>query len=86
MEQINKSSIKHKNKLLQDIADGLEKFGDYKLHHLKVTFYVTEADEESKRDSYEFGVSKALDVLVNDLYWDERGNWSHADLAVVDSF
>ena len=68
--------IKNKDKLLQDIADGLKDQGRHQLANLEVVFYVEEA-------SYSFPVAVAIDNIVNDIYWDERGNWSDADRAEV---
>ena len=32
------------------------------------------------------GFGAALDALVNDLYWDEEGNWSEADGLLIDTY
>ncbi len=31
-------------------------------------------------DEYVFSFEKVLDALVNDLYWDDRGNWADAHM------
>lgn len=68
--------IKNKNKLLQDIADGLKANERYALSNLEVAFFVG-------KTAYTLTVGHAIDFIVNDVYWDERGNWSKADRAEV---
>lgn len=34
---------------------------------------------------YEFSLYKGLEALVDDLYWDERGNWSDAERVFIDT-
>lgn len=70
--------LKHKMKLLQDIADGLKERGEERIRDLYVSF-----DANNGVDSYEFGLAQALDNIVNNVYWDERGDWSEADAAQV---
>lgn len=64
------------NKLLQDIADGLKTWDRVPMCHLMVVF--SDGD-----NSWSFSVSQAIDFIVNDIYWDERGNWSHVTGAQV---
>jgi hypothetical protein len=33
---------------------------------------------------YRFGLAQALDALASDITWDERGNWSEAQIATVE--
>ena len=69
--------LKHKAKLLSDIANGLLRNSNSEIDDLEVAFYVG-----AKR--FEIGaVYVALDYIANDIYWDERGNWSEADVASV---
>ena len=65
--------------LVQNIADGLNQENRSSLATLKVVFKTDHGD-------FDFTVPQALDVLANDLYWDERGDWSDAYLATVESF
>lgn len=71
--------IQHKNNLLDQIAEGLKRFDNVKVGCIKVTFVVD-------NEEYDFGLQRALDVLANDLYFDERGNWSLATEARVESY
>ena len=68
-------TIKFKNTLLQNIADGLNKYQSRKIIDLEVQFFV---DNElvMTRD-----VPTALNYLVNDIYWDEDNDWSDANHA-----
>ena len=66
-----------KDELLSQIATALNKYGDNKICHLEVEF-VTDDDER-----YTFALPEALNALANDTYWDERGNWSKARIAIV---
>ncbi|KKN03883.1 hypothetical protein LCGC14_1103130 [marine sediment metagenome] len=68
-------TIKFKNTLLQNIADGLNKYQSRKIIDLEVQFFV---DKElvMTRD-----VPTALNYLVNDIYWDEDNDWSDANHA-----
>ena len=70
--------LKHADKLLQDIACELPK-AKAEPHLICVTFHVGE-------DAYDFDLPTALDTLANDLYWDERGDWSEADKATVTTY
>jgi hypothetical protein len=71
--------IKRKDELLQNIAAGLNRLENHKVYNIKVTFHVG-------NDTYDFSVPQALDCLSNDIYWDERGNWSEAERATLDTF
>lgn len=69
--------LRFKDELLQQIATGISQQNPKtKIGTLKVTFKTDDAE-------YDFGLSEALDAIANDLYWDERGNWSNATLARV---
>lgn len=72
-------NIKNKDKLLQDIADGLKANERYSLSNLEVAFFVGQT-------AYTLTVGHAIDFIVNDIYWDERGNWAKADRAEVRIF
>ena len=77
--------IRHQRELLQQIADGLGKLqgpGAVRIGAIEVIF-VTEVPGGSE-ERYRFGLASALDALANDIYWDERGNWSGARLARVE--
>jgi hypothetical protein len=71
--------IKNSFKLLSDIVDGLNKIVDYKTHLIQiyVKFY---KDEE---ELTQFSLIKALEVIAEDLYWDEHSNWSEANCVIV---
>lgn len=70
--------LKHADRLLQDIADGLVG-KDAGPRLLCVTFHCG-------NDKYDFDLATAIDVIANDLYWDERGDWSDADRATVSTY
>jgi hypothetical protein len=87
--------IKNREKLLQDIADGLR---DLALNE-SIPIRTRPPASESTRnrvalgdievifhvggDSYNFDVPTALDNIVNDTFWDENGSWADADRAEV---
>lgn len=71
-------SIKHPAKLLQGIADGLQKHHNTRVHDLLVRFYDDNKDTVLVRD-----LPTALDYLANDTHWDEEGDWSDAVSASV---
>lgn len=71
--------ITYKDELLQQIASGLDKLDHCHLGCVKVTF-------KTNTDAFEFTLARALDVLSNNFYWDERGNWSEARIADVNVF
>lgn len=68
----------YKFELLQQIAAAVNKLnGRTKLMTIEVTF---------KTDVREYiigDLSQALDVIANDMYWDDRGDWSKARVAEV---
>lgn len=74
--------IKHKDKLLQGIADGLKRLihptGSTPAACLEVTFKTDDGT------CFRFSLAQALDALANDITWDERGNWSEAQVATVE--
>jgi hypothetical protein len=72
--------IKHKDKLLQGIADGLAEERCYRVPSggIEVVF---QTDDGTR---YRFGLAQALDALASDITWDERGNWSEAQIATVE--
>lgn len=69
-------SIKYKNELLQQIAAGVAKLRNVRIECLSVTL-------KTDTDAYDFGFAQVLDVLANDLTWDERGRWADARIAEV---
>lgn len=80
-------NIQNGSSLLLQIADALRALqkqaarrsppGDVKLGSLEVVLGTPDGGE------YVFGFVEALAALGNDLYWDERGNWSDATTAEV---
>jgi hypothetical protein len=74
------NAIQHKDELLQQIAAGVNKYQDVKSSCLKVTLVTHDAEYEW------FGLAPVLDVLANDIYWDERGDWSEARIARVEPY
>ncbi len=72
------------DELLQQVAAGLNRLGNVRLECVKVTFKVEPVNGPEDQD-YEFGLTQALDVLANDLHWDERGDWSSARIATVEA-
>jgi len=70
---------RHANRLLQDIADGLRGYedGEVKLSSLEVTLY------HNERKLLSLSVGQAIDWIVNDVTWDERGDFSAANSAEV---
>jgi hypothetical protein len=61
--------------LLQQIAAFLNRNDRVKIGHVQVTL------ETEAGGAFEFSLAGCLDVLANDLYWDERGDWSKARIA-----
>lgn len=78
-------NLKHRDKLLQDIAEGLRRIEQLyqrtQLVGVEIVFYVRAS--ECKVERYTFGLVAALEVIANDLFWDERGNWAEAHQAAV---
>lgn len=73
-------NITNKDSLLNQIAKGLVTLGTKNsIENIKVTFVTHDGE-------YDFGLPHSLDVLANDLYWDDRGNWADAYLARVEVF
>jgi len=84
--------LKHRDSLLEQIATGVSNLGDLRVHHVVVTFRVDDSngapnqyDSDGEVCLYEFGLADALKAIANDLYWDERGNWSEATTALVEA-
>lgn len=64
--------------LLQGIVDGLSE-GERERNSIgtvEVTFHCGD-------HSYTFSLVNALTVIADDLFWDERGDWSSATHATV---
>jgi len=66
--------IQNKMDLLQGIADGLKDHAHERVENLIVEFEVLDDG-----DTFDFDVPTAIDYLVNNVHWDERGDWSMAD-------
>ena len=77
-DEYRKENLRYRLDLLQQIAAGLN-VNDR--HPIAVLQVVLQGGEQGR---FEFGVAQALDVIANDLYWDERGDWSDACVAVVE--
>lgn len=76
-------NLKHREKLLADIAAQLPKLGDRSIFCIRVRLYCGKA----RRPVAEFeGLDKALTAIVDDLYWDENNNWADADRAHLDIY
>jgi len=78
--------IKHRDSLLSDIAEGVKQLekernpdGTPRTNSIGCVEVVLHAG----RKQYEFTLGHALDQLANDLFFDERGNWSNANRATV---
>lgn len=76
-------NLKNWKTLLSDIASGIKslqyssKVG--RVGAIVVTFLVP-----GVYPGFEFGLVEALDTISNDLFWDERGDWSAATRAKVE--
>lgn len=66
--------MKNREKLLADLVSQLKRVRSYSLEVIEVDLY----DEDGNWLKKFGGLDTALDALVNDLYWDENGNWSSA--------
>lgn len=80
-------NLPHRDSLLSDIAKGLEKLSKTKtsIANIKVIFsYHRKSDREN--NEFEFSLAGALDTIANDLYFDERGDWSNANTARVETY
>jgi|TARA_Y100000034_G_scaffold121388_1_gene165528 hypothetical protein len=71
--------IKRANELLHLIAAGLNQHKQVALCNLEVAL-LCGGEEVLVAD-----VQTVLDYLANDIYWNEDGDWSSADTAVVRS-
>jgi hypothetical protein len=75
-------NLKHRDDLLAELASALKPFDNNRLSDLKVTFM-----DEDKNDLVAYhGLGPALEILVNDLYWGEQGDWSHARHIRVETY
>ena len=76
-------NIRYQRELLQQIGAGLAQFrgpGKTSISSIEVVF----AGGDGNENEYRFGLPEALDALANDIYWDERGDWSGARIARVE--
>lgn len=73
-------NIKHQVKLLQQLAAGLSKI-DKRITLGNIEVVIIDGDNE-----YTFSLVYALDFISNDIFYDERGDWSNADKAIVRTF
>lgn len=71
--------LKNASDLLLQLARGLRPFDRMRLACIEVIIIGTDGTE------YEFGLDDALEVLANDLFFDERGNWADAEKLLVRS-
>lgn len=79
-------NIENREKLLQGIADDLIALhrkhpGRYKVDDLEVAFF--DDAEDGPLELWVGSVGQAIDYIVNDIYCDERGDWSQATSAIV---
>ena len=72
-------NLKNREKLLQDIAEGLRTL-DASSTPIQCVEVALKSEGEIVRQS---SLHVALDSIANDLYWDEQGDWSDADSAEV---
>jgi hypothetical protein len=68
--------LKHRDKLLADIAQQLPKFQRSSVIGILVTFY----QDDFKMVEF-FGLEFALDAISNGLYYDAEHDWSEANRA-----
>jgi hypothetical protein len=74
-------NLKFPNELLQQVAS------DLKEYHQKANVATLEVTvHDGGKNQYTFSLPQFLDMVSNDLYWDERGNWADFRLARVESF
>lgn len=69
--------LKNRDKLLSDLARQLELL--YKTNKGRTVLGCVEVRLTASTGTYEFGLPYALTVLAEDLFYDERGDWSDAD-------
>ena len=73
--------MNYANELLQQVASDLNKYPYFEkcpVSALKVI--ITNENDEM----FEFSLASFLDAVANNLYWDERGNWSDARKAHIE--
>ena len=73
--------LRYPMELLQQIAEGVNQLvrAGSRCNLCEVEVVLV----NGKGDEFEFGLDYALDVIANDVYWDERGNWADARIALV---
>lgn len=74
---MRKYNIENRDSLLRQIAEGVERLGENRIHSLEVVL-------ETPNEQFHFGLAGALSIIAEDLFWDERGNWSDAVTAYVE--
>ena len=72
-------NLKYQQELLQQIAAGLNGLGG----HQRVALVLVTL--KTNDGSFTFDLPAALDALANDIFWDERGNWADARIAIVET-
>lgn len=79
------ANLKHRDNLLADIADQLSNhvLARASMIHIRVRLYVAKDTEPVKEY---LGLNIALHDIVNDVYWDEEGNWADASRAQLDTY
>jgi hypothetical protein len=78
-----KWDLVHREDLLWQLAQEIKRLEDERAHtelcHLKVRFF--KDDEEITRI---YSIAIALDWIVNDIYYNEKANWSEANKLTVE--
>ena len=67
--------------LLESVVSQLRLFERSALVHVRVRLF-----QGSEMVKEFLGLVPALDALVNNMFWDEEGNWREADSAMVDTY
>ena len=70
-------NIKYRDDLLQLVIDGINKYKDKTIASLEVVLY------KDKEAIFTADLATTLNYLINDIYWNEEGDWSDANLAEV---
>lgn len=91
MTQQRLYDLKHRDKLLADIAEQLSNHVLVRasVAHIRVRLYHVPlyGGLENSPPVKEFlGLHIALDAIINDIYWDEEGNWADANRAALDTY
>jgi len=68
--------LKHRDSLLSQLAEQLRQHERSSLGSIEVVLFV--AQTKGADVEYAFGLTRFIDVLANDVYWDVNGNWEEA--------